>query len=163
MAKTIEQKKQEVEEVKKRLEESDGFLVFGFSRVPVNKLNSFRSKLRKEDGEMQVVKRRLLNLCLKNKGIDFQPESFLGQTALVAFRDDILDVASLVYDFIKEDEVDGKILGGYDIKGKEIYDSEYLEKVGQLPSRNILLGQVVSGFSGPIRAFVYALKAIAEK
>lgn len=163
MAKTIDQKKQEVEEIKKDLDGSNGFLVFGFSGIPVNDLNEFRSKLREAKGDMRIVKRRLLNICLKDKGIDFVPGQFLGQTAFVPFRDDIIDVAGTVYDFIKEDEIDGRILGGYDAESKEVYGAEYLERVGQLPPREILMGQVVGGFSGPIRAFVYTLKAIAEK
>jgi len=43
-----------------------------------------------------------------------------------------------------------------------MYEADYLERIGQLPSREVLLGQVVGGISSPIRAFVYTLKAIAE-
>ncbi len=163
MAKTIEQKKQEIEEINRELKETGGFLVFGFSGIPVNELNGFRSRLREIKGEMRIVKRRLLGICMKENKIDFEPDPFLGQTAFVSFRGDILDIAGVVYDFVKKEETEGKILGGYDSKEKEVYGAEYLERIGQLPSREVLLGQVVGGISGPIRAFVYTLKAIAEK
>ena len=112
---------------------------------------------------MYIIKRRLFNIALKNKGIKFKPNPFIGQTGLVFFQGDLSDVTGLVYNFINEKESEGKILGGYDISSGEMYEADYLERIGQLPSREVLLGQVVRGISGPIRAFVYTLKAIAER
>jgi large subunit ribosomal protein L10 len=163
MAKTKEQKKQEIEEINNLIDKSKGFLFLGFSGISVNKLNNFRSKVRNTNGEIKVIKRRILDICLNEKGIKLDIKPFMGQTALVFFGNDILDVAGIIYDFTKEDKIESKILGGYDIEAKEIYETEYLEKLGQLPSREVLLGQVVGGISGPIRAFIYTLKAIADK
>jgi large subunit ribosomal protein L10 len=163
MAKTKEQKKQEIEEINSLVEKNKGFLFLGFNGISVNELNDFRSKIRSVNGEIKVIKRRILDLYLNEKGIKLDIKPFMGQTALAFFGNDILDVAGIIYDFTKEDKIESKILGGYDIKSKEIYETEYLERLGQLPSREILLGQVVGGISGPIRAFVYTLKAISEK
>jgi len=163
MAKTRTQKEQEIQEITKNLKRDSKFLTFGFGGVSVNKLNELRSNFRKGGSLMYIIKRRLFNIALKNKGIKFKPNPFIGQTGLVFFQGDLSDVTGLVYNFINEKESEGKILGGYDISSGEMYEADYLERIGQLPSREVLLGQVVRGISGPIRAFVYTLKAIAER
>jgi large subunit ribosomal protein L10 len=163
MAKTRKQKEQEVKEIEGSIKENDGFLAFGFNKAPVNDLNAFRSKIKKAGGFMKVVKRNLLDIALENNDLDFEPDKFLGQTGFVVFKDEISNVAGIVHDFINEDEKEGEFLGGYNLKTNEVFEPEYIAKVGQLPSREVLLGQVVGGISGPIRAFVYTLKAIAEK
>ncbi len=163
MAKTRKQKEQEVKEIESFIDKKDGFLTFGFNKAPVNDLNDFRSKIKKAGGFMKVVKRSLLDIALENNDLDFKSEKYLGQTGFVVFKEEISNVAGIVYDFINDEEKEGEFLGGYNLKTDEFFEPEYITKVGQLPSREVLLGQVVGGISGPIRAFVYTLKAIAEK
>jgi large subunit ribosomal protein L10 len=163
MAKTRKQKEDQIKELEASIKESNGFLAFGFSKSPVNDLNDFRSEIRNAGGLMKVIKKNLLNIALKNNNVDFKPEQFLGQTGLVIFNGNISDVAGIVYKFITSNKKEGKMLGGFDGEKGKALEAEFVEKVGQLPSRDVLLGQVVGAFSGPIRAFVYTLKAIAEE
>jgi ribosomal protein L10 len=50
-----------------------------------------------------------------------------------------------------------KILGAYDLSDKNFIDAETVIKIGKLPTREILLGQLVGVLSAPIRMFMYVL------
>ena len=105
-----------------------------------------------------VVKKRLLRIALKNKGIDFNPEQFDSQVGAVFADKDISEVAGPVYKFFKEVEKKGfKILGAYDLSVNNFFDAETVKKIGQLPSREILLAQLVGMLSAPMKMFLYVL------
>lgn len=161
MTKTREQKEQAIDEMKKMMSENEGFIVFGFSGVSVNDLNDFRGKILNSGGNMRVAKRRLLNIALENENIDFNVDKFMGQIAFVPFSASLPDIASIIFDF-GENYESIEVFGGYDLEEKAIVDSEFIERVGNLPSREVLLGQVVGAIGAPLTAFMHSIKQIAE-
>ena len=42
-------------------------------------------------------------------------------------------------------------------------DAQGVDTLSKIPSREVLLAQLMSVFNGPVRGFAVALKAIAEK
>ncbi len=161
MAKTRARKEEEVRTIAEHIDGSKGFVAFGWSGAGAERVNELRGKLQEAGSVMQVVKRSLLRRVLEGKHIPFEPKEFLGQTSLVYFPDDISGVAGTVYDFVQETE--GELFGGFDTAAQEVMSGAYVSRLGQLPSRQVLLGQVVGGISAPLRALVYTLKAMSEK
>ena len=47
-------------------------------------------------------------------------------------------------------------------KGEKL-EADYVTRIGQLPTREILLGQVMGGMVAPLRAFMWILKERSRK
>lgn len=162
MTKTREQKEQAIDTMKEMLSDKKGFIAFGFTGASVNDLNQFRGDIIDVGGDMRVVKRRLLDIALEDENINFELEKFIGQTGFVTFSSSLPDIANVLFD-IKNYSEDVKVFGGYDLKEGALVEAGYIEEVGNLPSREVLLGQVVGAIGAPITAFMQTLKERAKK
>ncbi len=159
--KTKEQKKNEIKEIVDSVKKSNGFIVFGFTKLPVNDINAFRRIIQEAGGSLQVVKRRLFRVALEQAEIDFGIEkAFLGQTGLLSFSGELFDIAGVVYRFVKEH--DATIFGGFDVKENKIIEADYLERIGELPSREVMVAHTVSAIAAPLRALVYILNQVGK-
>jgi len=97
-----------------------------------------------------------LKFVFEKAGIIFEPRKFEGQVGIVFSNKDLVETASLVYQFAKTREL-LKILGGFAIKDKRFVEAAEIKRLGQLPSREILLGQLIGVLSAPLRRFLFVL------
>lgn len=153
--KTRVQKSEEIEEGKKLLSGAATLIFTDFSRTPAEEIRRLRRSLKDIGAAFKVLKKRLLRIVLKENQIDFDPKSFESQFGTVFAPGEISEPASLLYKFSKGKEF--KILGGYDLKEKTSLEAEKIKLIGQLPSREVLLAQVVGAIVAPIKAFLYVL------
>ena len=65
---TREQKKNQIEESKQAIKESHCLVLVDFSGASVSEMRGLRLLLREFDARMQVVKKRLLKIALKDSG-----------------------------------------------------------------------------------------------
>jgi ribosomal protein L10 len=56
-----------------------------------------------------------------------------------------------------------KVVGVFDNEKKVVISEQEFTAIAKLPSREVLLGQVVGVMSGPIRAFMYVVSELAKK
>ncbi len=155
--KSRSQKGEELAKGKVLLEKSQ-FLVFtDFTKVSAEDVRRLRSELRKVGAGFLVIKKRLLALLLKGNGADFDTRKNKLSLGTV-FALDIEKTAGTVFKFFKELGVEKeKILGGYDLKQKTEMSSAAVLAIGQLPSREVLLGQLLGMIAAPIRSLLYVL------
>ncbi len=166
--KTKKQKQTAIEEGKKLLEGNRNMVFVDFTGASVEDLKSLRKTLKEIGAKLKVVKKKLMRILFEKEGIDFNPEQFESQMATIFADKDITEIAGPVYKFAKDKEKKGfKILGAYDLPAKSFIDGETVTKIGKLPSREILLGQLVGMLASPIRMFLYVLneksKQMVEK
>jgi len=161
MAKTREQKEQEVQDLTSALEASDGCIALQFEGVPVNKLNSFRRDVERAGGKFRVVKKRLLGLVFGKKNISLSLENVTGQIGLLTYTGELSSPAGVAYRFTDQFESAG-IAGAFNTVSNEEVSTEYVIRIGQLPPRDVLLGTVVGGIAAPLRAFMYVLKQLQK-
>jgi large subunit ribosomal protein L10 len=162
MAKTKAQKNQVIEKGAKSLKESSNLIFADFGGTAAQDIRSLRISLREAGSRFEVIKKRLLNIILKNKGLDMDTKSFDGQVGTVFVTGEISDAAGRVFRFSKGKEK-FKILGGVDLEKGEKLEADYVIRIGQLPSRDVLLGQVMGGMVAPLRAFMWILKERSGK
>lgn len=156
--KTKEQKNKIVEETKKLLDNSQNLFFVDFTGTGVEEMKNLRRTLKTLGAKMKVVKKKLLRIALEKNKADFNPERFDEQLATIFSGTDIPLIASPIYKFFKINENKGfKILGVYDLVDKKFFDDEFIKKIGQLPSREILLAQLVGMLSAPMKMFLYVL------
>lgn len=155
---TKKQKSEQIEEGKKLIQESKLLTFVDFSGVAMEDLKKLRRALLGVGAKMQVIKKKLLRIAFKESGHDFNPEQFDLQVGTIFSDKDISEIASPVYKFSKGiKNKDFKILGAYDLIAKNFLSGEEVKQIGQLPSREILIGRVVGMIAAPMKMFLYVL------
>ncbi|MCL4399665.1 50S ribosomal protein L10 [Patescibacteria group bacterium] len=163
--KTKAQKKEQIETGKEKIGKSETIVFTDFTGLSANELNGFRKLIRELGGVMVVMKKRLLTLALKEKGIEFDAKKLAGQTGVVFSPKNSVETANVVYKFGKtfKSKKIFNILGGFDLNDKRFMDSAEVETLGQLPSREVLLGQLAFMLTVPIKKVLFVLNEKAKQ
>lgn len=157
---TKEQKKQQIEEGKEIIKNNKFLIFIDFTKTSVEDLKKLRRALGNIGAKLKVIKKRLLNIAFKENNLDIDFSDFKFQVGTVFSEKDIPEIAASVYKFSKEIDnknKEFKILGGYDLSAKNFLDAEFVKMIGQLPSREILLSQLVGMLQSPISRLLYIL------
>ena len=164
-------KEQVVSELHEKLKEAKLGVITSFSGMNVLKMEALRNALRKSSAEVKVVKNTLLGIASKETGFSVLAEHFQWPIAMVLGYKDPVEPTKVLIEFAKKNpELEIKI-GALD--GKLLTKSD-LTALAELPSREILLGKLVSVMaavptslvtvlSGVQRNFVQLLNAYGEK
>jgi len=165
---TKTQKNKIIEEVQNLVKTNKILLFTDFTGTSVGEIKLLRRLVSNLDAKYKVIKKKLMRVALENLNINFNPEQFESQLGTIFSSNDISEIAAPVYKFFKEVEkkgfsarggpaLSGKILGAYDLEKGEFLDGDFVRKIGQLPSREILLAQLAGMLSAPVRMFLYVL------
>lgn len=153
MAKTFEQKKQIVDKLTAGLKAAK-LIVFSEIKGLNNKdTTSLRSALRKEQVKHTVVKLSLVKLALNRLGIKLTGGSPATQVA-VSFSEDDTASARVLKEFGKGSDKLKMLFGFLD---KAPLDAAQLSVLAAVPTRPVLLSQLVSVLAGPARGLVTVL------
>ena len=168
-------KLQKSEELKKGKElfKKSGVLIFSdFTALSAENMRKLRKELKAVGAELLVIKKRLLQLILKEGGVDFDLKQFKASVGTVFSPGDAEKVSGPVYTFFSKLNVpDGKekdmwtahILGGYDVKAKTPIEAQQIIFIGKLPPREVLLSQLLGLLAAPLRSFMYLLQEKSER
>jgi large subunit ribosomal protein L10 len=143
----------------------------GYSGLNVEKVTDLRNELRKSDAEFRVIKNTLFKIASKDTDFRLFDDHLQGPLALIVnFGDGVESTKKLVAFARKNEELELKagVLDG------RFLTSEQLKALSELPSREVLLGQLlsvmvaaqtslVSVLSGVPRKFVQTLEAYRVK
>lgn len=169
--KILEQKKAVVAELTEKLKESCVGVIVDYKGITVADDTKLRKSLREAGDEYRVVKNTLLSRALKNAGIDGLDSVLEGTTAISLSKSDYVSSAKILSKYA-EDNKNFTVKAGF-IDGKYV-DAEGIKNLAKLPSKEVLVAQVLGGLNAPIAGFanvlngtmrglVVALNAIAEK
>ncbi len=170
--KTKAQKQKELNEGKKLLDKSQVLIFTDFSGIGTADTRKFRQQLKEVPAKYFVIKKRLLGLLLKERGIEVDVKT-LGQQLGTIFSEGAIEKASApVFNFFNalggdsksaRQEVLKKILGAYDIEHNGFIEREKIIFIGQLPPREIILAQLLGILAAPIRSLLYVLNEKATR
>lgn len=160
-----------VAELSEILSRSKLTIVTDYRGLSVADLQNLRGQLRQHNAEMRVAKNTLTLRAAQENSMEALEPALKGPTALVTAFDDPVQPAKVVSDFARTSRVlairaamlEGSLIGAGEI-----------EALANLPSRDVLIGQVVGGLSsplyglvgvlaGPIRTLQYVLQARASQ
>ncbi len=155
MAKTKQQKKQEVKELTDKFTEAKATVFASYQGLTVNETEDLRKGLRSEGAELKMAKKRLLKLVLKEQGLDENKINDFSGSLTVAFGyEDEVAPAKIMAKFAKDNEA-MQIFGG--LLGKVFITTEEIKNLAVLPSRQELLAKTVGTIQAPIAGFVNVL------
>ncbi len=157
---TKQQKKDTIEELKDKFVRQKAVVFSDYTGLTVNEVQELREKLREEGIDYKVAKKTLIELALKEAGLDMNIKDLTGQVSVALGYDDEIMPAKVLYDFSKSNE-NLKILAGL-ISGEQM-DGESIIKLAKLPSKLELLGKVVGSISSPMSGLLNALHGNMRK
>jgi large subunit ribosomal protein L10 len=155
MALTKQQKQKILDDLRDKIARQKAIILVGVTGLKVKDLADLRRRLKNIDANIQIAKKTLAGIALKEKKLDFDKNKLKEETGFVFGFKDKIETAKTVYQFTKENE-NLKILGGY--FENQPKDIEEIITFAQLPSREELLAKLVGSLSSPVSNFVYALK-----
>ena len=140
-------KKQEViDEIKSRINESNGVVLFDYRGLTDTEAKELRRALRASGSDYKVYKNTLMARALNDLNINID-ENLVGPSALAYSADQIAPIKVLT-DFAKKHEA---VILKVGIVDNEITDKEKLASLATIPSREGLLTMLAGGMIGIVK------------
>lgn len=164
--KTRAEKEQELAYARELFDRSQALIFADFTKITAENLRKLRIELKKSGANFLVIKKRILSILLKEKGVDVDLKLFKTSVGTIFSEVDSERIAGPAFKFFSGMEVaEGeakdvwikKILVGYDIKSGTAMDAQQVIYIGKLPPREVVLAQFLGMLAAPIRSFLYIL------
>ncbi len=151
---TRSQKEEVVQYLTEEFKNAAAIVDCDYKGMSVPELESLRRAAREKGLKVRVVKNTLAMIALRNNGVE---DFLLKDTNVLVWGDDLVDLAKTVTDFAKEHKDTFKIKQGY-FEG-EVADASKIEAYSKLPSKEELLGMLLSVWTAPLRNLLYVWNA----
>jgi large subunit ribosomal protein L10 len=123
--------------------------------LTTTELNELRGKLREAGVEYKVVKNSLAQLAVRNVGMGDLAAAFTGPLAVAFDFSESPVVAKVLTEYIRATKSVLGIKGGF--LGDRALTPDEVETLARLPSKPVLIGQVMAGMQSPIYGLVNVL------
>ena len=156
----LDKKKTIVEELHEKFTKSKVVIVTDYKGLNVAEINDLRGKLDEADIEYKVVKNTLLIRASEGTDVALVADSFTGPSAVALSYDDPVGPAKVLSAFADENkalEIKVGVLDG------NVLDISAIKALSALPSRDVLLAQVLSTMVGVPTALVRALNDVPRR
>ena len=154
------EKEQHVEEIKSYIKDCKGMVVVEYQGISVADDTALRAKFRAENVQYKVLKNRLVLRAMQELGIEGFDHHLNGASAFAFANGDALAAAKIVVE-------QGKTIKA--LKAKcGLMDGAYIDetvvtKLASIPSKEVLLAQLLGMLQSPISGFARAIQQVAEK
>ena len=155
----FEEKQKVVDDIKQKIEGSTGIILADYRGLTVSQVTNLRVELREAGIEYRVLKNTMVSRAADEIGLEGL-ESFLKGPTAVAFSLDPVAPAKILMEYSKKNK-NLKIKAGI-VEGRVI-GPEMIKTLAELPSREVLLSQVLAGMQGPIQGMVNVLQGPIRK
>lgn len=137
---------------------SEAIAICDYRGLSVPELENLRTKAKESELKVRVVKNKLAAIALKSVGVSGVE---LKDTNLLVWGADQISVAKIVFEYAKTSKDRFVVKSGF-VEG-QFCDVNKLEALSKLPSRNELIGMLLSVWTAPIRNFVTGLDNLRAK
>ncbi|MFO7752323.1 MAG: 50S ribosomal protein L10 [Desulfobacteraceae bacterium] len=153
----LPQKKELVKRLNQEFSEAAIAILVDYKGLDVEKITRLRFEIRQQGAGMEVVKNTLLRRASEGTDAALLEPYYQGPSAVVISRDDPVAPAKALADFIKDNE-NLEIKAGV-FNGKLVSVDE-IQQLAKMPSREELLGKLVSTINQVPTSFVRVLNEV---
>jgi len=153
----LNKKKEIVTQLHEDLKKSKIVIVTDYKGLDVAAVTKLRSQLTKENIDYRVIKNTLLRRASENTSAAVLYDMFKGPSAVAISYDDPVSPAKILAKFSEENtklEIKGGVLDG------KVLDVNGIKALSSLPSREVLLSQVLSAMNAVPTGIVQVLAAV---
>lgn len=149
-------------QIKEKFLKSKVVIFADYKGVKATEMDELRKIVRNGKGEVRVIKNNVIRKALADRS-DFTPgakqllEDIAGPVLVTFSYDDPAVVAKAINGFAKTHEA---LQLRTSLMGNESVSSEDVKALADLPSKEILVAQLLGVLNGPIRNFVGVLAAV---
>lgn len=155
-------KQQRVAELAEKLKNASAGVLVDYKGITVEEDTKLRKELREAGVEYFVEKNTMLRFAMKECGLDGLTDVLEGTTAIALSTDDQTAPARVLGKF--SEACNGE---KFNLKagfiGEDLYDTEGVKKLSKIPSRDVLLAQLVGSLQGPMQKLAATIQAIIDK
>ena len=159
--KVLESKKAKVEQLTELLKGSVSGVIVDYKGITVDEDTQLRKELREAGVKYFVEKNTMLKRAFDNIGMEGFDEVLNGTTAIALSADDQTAPARILGKFAEKDENKFNLKAGF-VEGV-VYDEAGVQKLSKIPSKDVLLAQLVGSLQGPIQKLAATIQALADK
>ncbi len=134
------------------------FFLVDYQGLSAGDLHKLRAQVRAAGGRLLVAKNTLIDVVLKEQGVEGFEETLTGPTALVLVDEDPVAPAKALSDHAKAHAKDLPLSKGAFLQGS-VVGPEALARIAKLPTREVLLSQLVGVLQAPLSQLVGVLGA----
>ena len=156
----LDEKKKIVEDLHDRFSRSKVVIATDYKGLDVAMINDLRRKLRDAGVEFRVVKNSLLSRASEDTGVALIRDHFKGPSAIAYSFEDPVAPAKILSEFAKDNkafEIKAGVLDG------SVLEPEDIKALASLPSREVLLGQLLSAMNAVPTSFVRVLAGVPQQ
>jgi len=154
------EKKQVVESLHDSFSRSKIVILTDYKGLDVEHINELRRKLREAVVEYKVVKNTLIIRASEDTDAALIKDYFKGPSALAFSYNDPVAPAKVLTEFAKENE---KLEIKIGVMGGKAISLDEIKALSALPSREVLLGQLLSVMNGVPTSLVRALSDVPTR
>jgi large subunit ribosomal protein L7/L12 len=155
-----EAKAQAIEALREKFSRARVAVLTECTGMGANEITDLRRQLRAAGAELRVVKNTLAVLAAEGTPVAAAKEHFRGPLSVAIGYDDPALPAKVLRDFIAKDKRDKKMRITLGLIEGKILDPARLKAVADLPSRKVLLAQLLAGMQGPLGGLVGTMNGI---
>lgn len=152
---SMNSKKQVVDEISEKIGKAQSMVLVDYRGLNVEEVTELRRKYREAGVEYKVYKNTLMRFAFKNAGFEEFNKDLKGPNAIAFSYDDPTSAAKISSEFAKSNdklEIKSGIVDG------NVIDVDGVKSLANIPSREVLIAQVLGGLNSPIAGFVNVLQ-----
>ncbi len=143
-----------VDGIQKLFESNQAYFVTDYQGLNVADITELRKNLRENHVRYLVAKNTLIKLAAHNAGQKDLDEHFNGPTAIAFTSEDPSTAAKILYDSYKDKDL--PVIKAF-VVDDAVFPAEDIKRLASLPSRDILLAQVVAAVESPFTSVIGSL------
>jgi large subunit ribosomal protein L10 len=153
------EKEQAVAQVREAIKNAKSVILADNKGMTVAQVTKLRKELREVGVELKVVKNTMIRLAAKDLGIEGLDQYLHGTTTLAFSNNDEASAAKKIREFFAKDKEPKFVVKAGILEGKVI-DAQGVKELADLPSREVLLSQVLGGIQAPLSGVVGAINGL---
>ncbi|MBQ7977059.1 MAG: 50S ribosomal protein L10 [Clostridia bacterium] len=158
MSANFENKKQIVEDIKDKISKAKCVVFVDYRGINVANDTELRNKMREAGCEYHVYKNRLVKLALKDLEISCLDDKLEGTLAVAFSYNGETDAASIIDKMSDKAGISMK----FGLLDNNYIDDAALKALANLPSKEVLIAQLLGMLQAPARNLCYALNGTVQ-
>ncbi len=156
----LSEKKRITEDLHERFSKAQVVIIADYKGLDVTSVTKLRSELRNENVEFQVAKNSLIIRAAQDTDTALLTDYCKGPNAVALSYDDPVAPAKVLSKFAKEnDKLEIKV----GVMNGKVLMTDDINALADLPSRDVLLGQILSAMNGVPTSFVRVLNEVPRQ
>ena len=155
-----QRKIEQVEELANLFSNSDTIIIADYKGTSVADLSSLRKALNSSSSKFKIAKNSLAKLAAEKAEKNILADQITGPLGYILTNEDPSQVTKTLFDYTEKNDIEFVIKKG--LLDNELVDESILIKLSKLPSKDILLSQLMAGMNSPLTNLLFVMNGTVQ-